>query len=81
MRRDQVYELIDSERDYQDQKWGKGHDEQNNVCNYILYMQHHLGKAASLASTELNNKPALDELRKVVALGIACFEQLGLPKR
>jgi hypothetical protein len=27
------------------------------------------------------DEPALDELRKVVAVGVACFEQHGVPSR
>lgn len=79
--RQDIYEVIDGERDYQDMKWGPQHDAGHEIASWILYMQHHLNKAAAIASTEAPESGALDCLRKVVALGIACFEVHGVPKR
>ena len=82
MTRKQVYSVLDGEREYQNKKWGgESHDQQHGVNDFIVYMKHHLDKAITKASTELSNEGSLEELRKVTALGIACFEILGVPER
>lgn len=82
MEREKIYEIIDGERDYQDFKWGgKPHDEQHNVHAFIIFMDHYLTKAKERITKEYNNMGALEELRKVVALGVACFEISTLPER
>lgn len=77
MTREQVYEMIDKERDYQDEKWGgKEHDKNNSVGDFIIYMDVYLKKAKEqYTSATIINGP-VNELRKVIALGVACFEQL-----
>lgn len=72
MERPEIYKALDSERDYQDKKWG-GH--KHEVAAFITYIQHHLSYAISSVSTNTNDNIALDELRKVAALCVACFEQ------
>lgn len=82
MNREQVYEVINRERGYQDVKWGgKVHDNHHEVEAWIVYMQAYLNKAINRVSTESGPHGGLDELRKVVALGIACFEIHGVPER
>jgi len=85
MRREEVYKIIDNERNYQDRKWGgKSNDEGLGINDFILYMQHYLAKAIeeSVESTDSEvEEKCLEELRKVVALGIACMEVHGVPER
>lgn len=82
MTRQEVYKVIDSERDYQDTKWGgKAHDNYHEVEAWILYMQAYLNKAINRISSEKGPIGGLEELRKVVALGVACFEVHGVPER
>jgi len=82
MRREEVYKIIDNERNYQDRKWGvMAHDEGHGVNDFILYMQHYLTKSIAEATNNWSNEKSLDELRKVVALGIACMEVHGAPER
>lgn len=78
MTREQVYEMIDRERDYQDQKWGgKKHDQNQSIGDFILYMDVYLNKAKqSYSGPFVEGANSLDELRKVIALGVACFEQI-----
>ena len=78
MEKDKIYSAIDGERWYQDKKWGV---KKNQVAAWILFMEHHLGEAKKYASVEDNDDKALDSLRKVTALGVACFEEHGLPLR
>jgi len=85
--RPEVYAAIDSERDYQIKRWGyrqcNNHFEEadHGVCDYIVYMHHYLDLAIEKASTEAGNDAALEMLRKVVTLGVACFEHNGIRPR
>jgi len=82
MERKEIYSILDGERDFQDSKWGgKQNDNYHEVESWVLYMQHYLTKAINRVSTEKGTQGGLDELRKVVALGIACFEVHGVPER
>lgn len=81
MTTNQVVKAIQTERAYQDQRWT---NPQSSVAEYILYMQHHLNKAADAISSseavEVHNS-VMSQLRKVTALGVACGEQHGMPMR
>lgn len=81
MDREEVYEIIDGERQYQDDKWGDQHDAGHEVEAYILYMEDYLREAREQVSRNRGTKLALDTLRKVVALAVACFEIHGVPPR
>lgn len=82
MTRQEVYSVLDEEREYQDSKWGgKHHDNYHQVEAWMVYMQAYLNKAINRISTESGPQGGLEELRKVVALGIACFEIHGVPER
>ncbi len=88
--REQVYEAIDGERDYQGSRWNAdttSSEGQHEVAAFILYMEEYLARARELASTLADNETnengeeGLDFVRKVTALGVACMEQHGAPKR
>lgn len=78
----EVYQAIDGERIYQDSKpnhsWAQ--DNMTSVAAWILYMEEHLARAKR-AVYELNETQALHEVRKVTALGVACMEHKGAPRR
>lgn len=76
--KEKIYKGIDGERWYQDKKWGT---KKNQVASWILFMEHHLNEAKKYISTESDDVKSLHELRKTVALGVACFEEHGLPLR
>ena len=80
--RHSVYCLIDGERDYQDKLWGGApHDASKSVGDFIIYMDRFLNKAKELYTTRDSNKPALEEIRKITALGVTCMEYNVTPKR
>ncbi len=82
MERPLVYAELDRERDYQNQKWGgKTHDSEHEVAGFLVYMQHYLARAFEKATMIAGTEEALHEMRKVVALGVACFEIHGCPSR
>ncbi len=83
--RTEVYDAIDSERAYQDSRWNGDTTEscgKHTATEFILYMEHYLAKARALASTTVEGDPeVLDAVRKVTALGVACMEGNGAPRR
>lgn len=83
MKRQEVYEAINSERDYQDSKWGTLNDP-----NYVSYepsqflidIEIHLNKAKQ-ANYDIDKKGVMDELRKIGALAVKCGEIHNMFKR
>lgn len=82
-----VMKAIESERKYQVRRWGTRQfngsfvETQHTVCEYMVYMKYYLDEAFKEASTKVGDKDALEVLRKVVTLGVACFEQHGVKPR
>jgi len=76
-----VYDAIGTERYYQEQKWGIIEEHPQSVGGYLMLMRVHLTNAEAAWVGSDNDKEALHCLRKVLALGVACGEQHGLPKR
>ena len=81
MDRQKVYEVIDGEREYQDKKWTPDKHGNHEVESFILYMEHYLMKAREAISTQNGVLGGLEQLRKVVGTGVACFEKHGVPER
>lgn len=83
--REEVYSLIDLERSYQE-KWDSGNypgrvkDKDKEVETWLSAMRVYLHRAEE-AALDPNKTAALDNLRKVLALGVACMEFHGAPTR
>ena len=74
MKREDVYKLIDGERYYQDtQPLRPEGDAVTPVANWILYIQQHLGRASDQIYW-LDEAAALEDIRKIAALAVACME-------
>lgn len=56
-------------------------EQYKTVGEFLTYMRHYLSLADKAASEEEGDLPALEVMRKVVTLGVACFEQHGVPPR
>jgi len=85
--REQVYVALDSERAYQDSKWGDsassdrpGHGERS-IDEFALYLSGYATKLAAYCSEFGNPHVKLGLVRKITALGVACMEQHGAPHR
>lgn len=77
-KRKDVYAAIDGERDYQDWRWGgPERDAKNSIGDFIVYMDHYMTMLKRDFSTEPGQLMALDQMRKVIALGVACMEVHG----
>lgn len=81
MKREDIYKILDTERDFQDQAWDGEEHRTHEVGTFIVYIEHYLNQARTRVSTDINTNGALNELRKVAALAIACFEAHGVPNR
>lgn len=81
MKRENVYESIDSERNHQDRKWGNIQQHPHEVGGWLTLMRKLLSDAESAWASSNGDYKALQELRKVLAVGVACAEQHGMPGR
>ena len=83
MERKNVYKIIDGERDYQDSLNPKmDHKGFPTVEAELLMMEEYLKDARTAwTHSHANAVPALEIMRKVVGMGIRCFENHGVPKR
>ena len=87
MQRNKVYELIDSERAYQDAKWGDIEQNPHTVLEWIKIAQEEMNEAfheeskSRKKSSHATIEDALAELRQVAAVCIAALEQHGCPPR
>lgn len=85
--RAEVYSSIDSERAYQDSRWNAEtttSEGKHSIEEWVIYMENYLNEAKQQLSRnvqQVGNVLAANTLRKVTAMGVACLEQHGAPKR
>lgn len=79
--REYIFTVINEERNYQDRKWGRVDEHTHEVGGWLTLMRKLLSDAESAWAGNQGDHKALDELRKLLAVGIACSEQHGLPVR
>jgi hypothetical protein len=75
MSREDVYKLIDDERDYQDLRWNR---ETTSSEQWIVYMEDYLAEAKHILSrqaTQVADPQAMEIIRKVTAMGVCAMEQ------
>lgn len=75
-----VYRALDSERVYQDKKHEAARDASTPIAEWVTFMEYHLAQV-KLQLYGLSRPKALEEVRKVTALGVACMEHHGAPLR
>lgn len=74
---------LSQEREYQEERWNADTTEsggQHEVSAFLLYMEHHLQKARTAASSLPEPQASIEamaEMRKVAALYVAAAEQHG----
>lgn len=81
MERANVYAAIDSERAFQDRKWGTVDKHPHEVGAWITLMHKVLLDAEIAWASRSGDYAALEEIRKVIAVGVACCEQHGVKTR
>ena len=72
-----VLSAIHDERVFQNRKWGTIEEHPHEVGGYLTLMRKLLTEAEFAWASQRGDLGALDDLRKVVAVGIACMEQHG----
>ena len=72
-----VLDAVHEERVFQNRKWGTVGDHPHEVGGWLTIMRKLLSDAEEAWSSNKGDIGALDEIRKVVAVGIACMEQHG----
>jgi len=80
-KRGAVFDAIGTERIYQELKWGTLQEHPQSVGAYLTLMRVHLADAEAAWARSNGDAMALDRLRRVLAIGVACGEQHGMPKR
>ena len=81
MQQEDVLAAVIGERTYQDRKWGTIEEHPHEVGSWLTIMRQLLTDAERAYMSQRGDLSALDELRKVVAVGVACMEQHGVPSR
>lgn len=82
-----VFNAINSERDYQDKKWGntfsggRPGDGWRSVDEYVTYIAGYASELLQVASHSSDQQAKLNLVRKVAGLCVACMEQHGAPLR
>jgi len=85
--RQEVYEAIDSERDYQNSRWNENTTTSKNkhsLEEWYTYMEDYIDEAQHVLSRTARQDAdpiALDIMRKVIAMGVCALEEHGAPKR
>lgn len=74
-----TYDAINSERDYQDDKF-EGSAIDRGLDEFILYIKQYADEAGAL-TTHGDEDEALNFVRKVGALCVGCMERHGAPRR
>lgn len=72
-----VLSAVHDERVFQDRKWGTTEEHPHEVGGWLTIMRKLLTDADAQWAGKRGDEGALDEIRKVVAVGIACMEQHG----
>ena len=80
--KEEVYDRITSERNYQDSlphHWTE-QDESHSIADWLTFMEYRINKAKE-AIYYLKPEDALKEVRVITALGVACMQFRGAKER
>ena len=87
MKRDEVYKLIDGERDYQDQRWNRDTTRSAGLHTpeeWLMYMEDYINEAKHILSreaTQTADPQAMEIIRKVAAMCVCAMEQIETKPR
>ena len=80
--RQQIFDNINAERDYQDKKWGVLFDDKNTLNDWVTYINRYL---ASAAANGVSKPDQYKQLLKAATIAVAALESFyrnnGFPKR
>lgn len=78
MNRPDIYQAIEGERDYQDQRWGNAFDRKNTPNDWVSYIAKYLGQAVTLP---WDGDRFRTMLIKIATLCVAALEQMDYAPR
>lgn len=76
MKRERIYQLIDEEREYQDQKWGR--EKINTIEQWLVYIEDYVIEAKHIISRDTPENTwdkCLNNIRKIAAMSVCAMEQ------
>jgi len=79
--REDIFQAILRERNYQDKKWGDVIEYPHTVFEWIGIMERELAEAKEAFFQRPAEEKMLEEILQVVAVGVACIEQHGIVER
>lgn len=82
MTRQEVYDLIDGERAYQQSFWTPEKiGREQTVGDYLTLIRRYSALADAAYADKEGDQPALDVMRKIAAIAVHCMEDHGAPAR
>jgi hypothetical protein len=87
MERTEIYSVLDGERAYQETRWNCNTTStcgKHSVTEFLVFIQDYVNEALHTMSRNPDpyaTETCLHSLRKITALGVACMEQHGVPRR
>jgi hypothetical protein len=75
--REEIFQAISRERDYQDKKWGI---RDHQIASWMAIMKGEMNEA-DIAWLKEGDKNTLKEILQVIAVGVACLERHGVVER
>jgi hypothetical protein len=74
--RDAVYDIIDGERDYQDETWS---DDERKLTpgEFLILFEEYVAKARSRWVKNSGDVPLMNDFRKLVGIGVRAMETHG----
>lgn len=82
MTRDEVYNLINGERSYQNNLPPHRSDgKDKSVGEYLTMLRHYLNAADSAWTVNRGDYEALDNIRKIAGISVRCMEEHETPPR
>lgn len=78
MTRAEIFDAIEKERAYQDEKWGRDFDDKNTANDWVSYVAIYLGKAVTMP---FNREAFHSALLKAATLCVAALERDAFPPR
>lgn len=80
MTREDVYKLIDGEREYQESVWPANETTQHSE-HALTLIRIYLRKAEDVWNATKDEQPTMDVIRKIAGIAVRSMEQNGAPKR
>jgi len=78
--RETVFQAINDERDYQEQKWARPAHNHSNT-EYLVFINYYVQQAFTAVSTQEDDSATKSALRKIAALAVAAMEENGVETR